>query len=132
IHKYSGGGAGGHQQNFINAIHAGDPGKLNAESMEGHLSAVLFHLGNISHRLGAGATKEQLRKLAGGKDLRAEIADRFLKDALVHEENFRKRQATVGVDLKFDPKTEKFVGSAEANRMVSRPYRKPYVVPQQV
>jgi predicted dehydrogenase len=132
IHKYDGGGAEKHQQNFIDAVHAGDPGKLNAESMKGHLSAVLFHLGNISHRLGAAATTEELQKLGGGKDLRAEIADRFLKDASIHEENFKSRHATVGLDLKFDPATEKFVDNDKANAMVARPYRKPYVVPETV
>ncbi len=35
-------------------------------------------------------------------------------------------------DLNFDPKTERFVRDEEANKMLTRNYRKPYVVPEKV
>jgi hypothetical protein len=31
-----------------------------------------------------------------------------------------------------DPKTEQFIGNAKANEMLTRQYRKPYVVPEKV
>jgi hypothetical protein len=35
--------------------------------------------------------------------------------------------------LKFDPKTEKVIGDAEADRLLNEPeYRSPYVVPKDV
>jgi hypothetical protein len=34
--------------------------------------------------------------------------------------------------LRFDPKTERFIGDSEANAMVARKYRAPYVVPENV
>jgi len=34
--------------------------------------------------------------------------------------------------LKFDPKAEKFVGNAKADELLTRPYRKPFVVPENV
>ncbi|HEY3740019.1 MAG TPA: gfo/Idh/MocA family oxidoreductase, partial [Bryobacteraceae bacterium] len=38
----------------------------------------------------------------------------------------------VGRTLKFDPDTRHFIGDSEANRMLTRNYRKPYVVPEKV
>jgi len=38
----------------------------------------------------------------------------------------------VGRQLKFDGKTEKFVGDAEADALLTRPYRAPYVIPDKV
>ena len=31
-----------------------------------------------------------------------------------------------------DPKSERFLGNDAANEMLTRPYRKPYVVPEKV
>jgi hypothetical protein len=36
---------------------------------------------------------------------------------------------TVGPSLEFDPKTETFPGNDRANAMLTRNYRKPFVVP---
>ena len=36
---------------------------------------------------------------------------------------------TLGPVLKMDPKTEKFIGNAEADKQLTRDYRKPFVVP---
>jgi hypothetical protein len=38
----------------------------------------------------------------------------------------------LGRQLTFDPATEKFTGDSEANKMLTRNYRKPYVVPEKV
>ena len=49
--------------------------------------------------------------------------------ALAHLGNTSYR---LGRKLTFDPKTETFVGDDEANRMLTRNYRKPFVVPATV
>jgi hypothetical protein len=41
-------------------------------------------------------------------------------------------KASLGVFLKMNPKTERFVENDQANRMLTRDYRKPYVVPETV
>ena len=38
----------------------------------------------------------------------------------------------LGRTLRFDAQAEKFVADAEANRMLTRSYRGPFVVPEQV
>jgi predicted dehydrogenase len=52
-----------------------------------------------------------------------------LSSALAHLGNIAYR---VGRVLHFDPKTERFTGDEEANRMLKRKYRAPYVVPEKV
>ncbi len=49
--------------------------------------------------------------------------------ALAHLGNISYR---LGRRLKFDPSSETFVGDAEANAMLTREYRKPFVVPEHV
>jgi hypothetical protein len=38
----------------------------------------------------------------------------------------------LGKVLEFDPKKEKFVGDPEADKLLTRDYRKPFVVPKDV
>jgi predicted dehydrogenase len=62
-------------------------------------------------------------KLASG------IEDGHLSSALPHLANIAYR---VGRTLTFDVKTEKFKGDAEADKLLTRPYRAPYVIPEKV
>ena len=43
-----------HYQNFVDAVRAGDPGKLFCEIEEGHLSTTLPHIANIAYRMHRG------------------------------------------------------------------------------
>jgi predicted dehydrogenase len=62
-------------------------------------------------------------------DLNADIEVGYMSAALCHMANISYR---TGRKLAFDPAKEKFIGDAEANKLVSRDYRKPYVVPEKV
>ncbi|MBI1787618.1 MAG: Gfo/Idh/MocA family oxidoreductase [Acidobacteria bacterium] len=73
-----------HMANFLKAVRSRKHTDLNAGILEGHLSAALCHLANISYRTG--------RK------------------------------------LRFDAATEKFIGDPEANALITRKYREPFVV----
>jgi len=57
------------------------------------------------------------------------IEEGHLSSTLPHLANIAYR---VGRKLKFDGPTEKFVGDAEADALLTRPYRAPYVVPEKV
>ncbi|MBN2325713.1 MAG: Gfo/Idh/MocA family oxidoreductase [Candidatus Omnitrophica bacterium] len=76
-----------HKENFIQCIRSRE--RPNADIEEGHRSAILFHMGNISYRIGE-------RKLL------------------------------------FDPNAERFIGDDDANRLLKRDYREPYVIPDNV
>jgi predicted dehydrogenase len=80
--------SGGHFANFIDAVRSGDHSDLNCDILEGHMSSVLPHLGNIAYR--------------------------------------------VGGTLEFNGEFEEFIDNDEANMLLSRRYRHPYVVPQEV
>jgi hypothetical protein len=62
-------------------------------------------------------------------DLAADVAEGHLSSSLCHLANIAQRTRRTVV---FDPKTERFPGDDEANRLLSREYRAPYVVPEQV
>jgi predicted dehydrogenase len=63
------------------------------------------------------------------ESLTAEVEIGARAAALCHLANISYR---LGRKLNFDPATGKFPGDNEANRMLTRDYRKPYVVPEKV
>ena len=77
-----------HIANFLKAMRSRNSADLTCDIEEGHISAALVHMANISYRTG--------RK------------------------------------LHFDPKAERFVNDGEANSYITRKYRAPFVVPDNV
>jgi len=77
-----------HFANFIDAVRSRKAENLTAEIEEGHLSASLCHLANISFR--------------------------------------------VGRSLRFDAQKERFIGDSEADALLRRRYRPPFIVPESV
>jgi hypothetical protein len=63
------------------------------------------------------------------KLLHAEIEETAISTALCHLGNIAYR---VGRDLRFDTSRMQFAGDAEANKLLTRQYRSPYVVPERV
>jgi hypothetical protein len=123
---------GDHFANFIACVRARDASKLNADIEVGHYSAGLCHLGNISYRLGKPTAYDaKLVKLAGnefGTDALQRMAE-HLKDSGI---TFDGTNLRAGRRLEFDAKTERFVNDKEADALLTRAYRKPFVVPDKV
>lgn len=127
-------GAEDHYGNFLKAVRSRDPKDLNADILEGHLSSALCHTGNVSYRLGKEGSPDAIREQIGSdKDL-AESYGRMVEHLAANGIHVAKagEQLRLGAMLKMDPKAEKFRGSREANELLARPYRKPYVVPAKV
>jgi hypothetical protein len=63
------------------------------------------------------------------KSLHAEIEETHLSTALCHLGNISYR---LGRELRFDTARNRFVNDSEADKLLTREYRKPYVVPERV
>jgi predicted dehydrogenase len=122
------GRATNHFRNFIEAAKSGKHETLNADVLDGHLSASLCHLANISYRLGElkPITKDDPFTSEDGN----EAFSRMRKHLTENGVDLSKTQLRVGRTLSFDPKSEKFVGDPEADKLLTREYRKPFVVPE--
>lgn len=134
IKQFPGDGGRGHQANFIEAVRSRKVSDLRADIVEGHISASLCHMANISYRLGQRKPVEQIKKAIEGNDLLAEYVERFLKHLQANKVDLNKTPAVVGPMLTMDTRKERFVGqfSDRANMLLVRNYREPFVVPEKV
>jgi predicted dehydrogenase len=132
IETFKGGNDSFHFANFVSAVRSRKHEDLNADIEQGHLSSALCHLGNISYRLGEEVpTNEILKKVEALKsnDVAKDTLDRTLAHLNDNKVDVANGKLRVGLALKFDPKTETFPDNADATKMCTREYRKPYVVP---
>ncbi|MBZ5621437.1 MAG: Gfo/Idh/MocA family oxidoreductase [Acidobacteriia bacterium] len=120
--------------NFLEVMRSRKNADLQANALDGHLSASLVHLANISYRLGKETSTGQIREIAGTDREFADSYSRLLAHLDANEIDIKKHPITLGPFLKMDPKREKFTGAFadRANPMLTREYRKPFVVPEKV
>lgn len=123
---------GGHFGNFIKAVRSRKREDLNADILEGHLSSALCHTGNISYRLGKQAVPEELREALKRDAAAQETLARMEEHLAANGIDIKKTQLTIGPVLRMDPQTEKFVGNSKANALLTRKYRRGFVVPKKV
>ncbi len=125
---------GGPFGSFLNAVRSRKVSDLNADPEVAHLSSALCHLANISYRLGE---PTPFTARTGRLGDNREVVETFHN----LEENLKGvgvklEEATyqLGRVLTFDPKLERFTGEGaeQANPLLTRAYRKPYVVPEKV
>jgi predicted dehydrogenase len=125
-------GASDHFANFIAAVRSRKVSDLHADILEGHLSSALCHTGNISYRLGKTHSPEEIRDAVKADKPLAEALGRMEKHLAANNVDLKRTPATLGAVLTMDPKTERFLGNDTANQMLTREYRKPFVVPETV
>jgi len=121
-----------HFANFLKAVRSRKLSDLTADIEEGHLSSALCHLGNISYRLGTPMTATELEKAIAGlktHDNAKDTLERTLAHLKDNGVDLATTRLTVGPVLPFDPQSETFPGHEQANAMLTRDYRKPFVVP---
>ncbi len=122
----------GHFGNFIAAVRSRKVEDLNADILDGHYSAALCHLANVSYRLGHEVPFNKSTGAFGDDKAAYETFARMeehLKSNGVALDGLNYR---LGRKLTFDPATESFSGDSEANQLLTRAYRQPYVVPEKI
>jgi hypothetical protein len=128
-------GGGEHFKNFVSACQSRKVEDLNADVREGHLSAAVSHLGNISYYMGEENRVDVNDISAYLKDVKSlddnEVTlQRTVKHLVKNGVELDKYKMSLGALLKFDPEKEVFTNNDAANAMLTREYREPYVCPR--
>ncbi|MDX9752702.1 MAG: Gfo/Idh/MocA family oxidoreductase [bacterium] len=123
------GPGGGHFQNFIEAVRSRKVEDLNADVLEGHYSAGLCHLANLSYRVGKPVPfHPRQAALKADTDL-LETYERMEEHFKENKVSLEENAYLMGRKLVFDAENEQIVDDIQANDLLTRYYRKPFVVP---
>ncbi len=124
-----------HFGNFVDAVQSRKVEDLTADVREGHLSAAISHLGNISYYLGEKnrVSVEDARSILSSVkslDDNSATLDRTVKHLEKNGVDLSATPISMGPYLEFDPEKEIFPGNAEATALCTREYRAPYICPK--
>ena len=121
-----------HFENFMGAVRSGRREDLKADVTEGHQSTGLCHVGNISTRLGRPESIAEIRNRLAELKLHEDVSktlERMTEHLKSNGVDLEKNKLNLGPFLSLSQTKEEFVGNAEANKLLSREYRAPFVVP---
>jgi predicted dehydrogenase len=127
--KVTPGGAFG---SFIAAVRSRKPEDINVDAQAAHYSSALCHLGNISYRLGQPAPLNKKPEGLGDNEQAVKAFEAIQDNLKAVGYKLEEITCQVGPALTLDPKAETFVGNDQANALLTRPYRGPFVVPENV
>jgi predicted dehydrogenase len=120
-----------HFANFLKAVRSRKVSDLNADILEGHQSTALCHAGNISYRLGQPAAPAEIQKQLS-QSKRSEIAletfERTRQHLTENGVDLEQSKLTLGPLLRVHSNEERFL-DPQANALLQREYRKPFVLP---
>ena len=122
-----------HFANFLSAVRSRKQSDLKAEIEEGHQSTSLCHIANISYRLGAQTSVNEIQKHLGDIQTHDDVQEtlertrHYLADAGV---DLDKTKLTLGQHLRVDADKEAFLDNDAANSLLAREYRAPFVLPK--
>lgn len=125
-------GTSDHYANFINAVRERDTSLLAADIQEGHISSAMCHMGNISHKLGATRSGEQVAAAVESNAAAAETYARLAAHLKANGVDGKQAGLKLGPWIEMDPDSERFIDNDEANRLATREYREGFAVPQEV
>ena len=122
-----------HFDNFVAAVRSRKAADLNCEVQDGHLSAALCHLANISYRLGAETTFEGDIQAFGDCKASNDALARMKEHLTANGVKLSEAKGRVGPKLDYDVTTGEFRSrngelAKKANAMQFREYRKGFEV----
>ncbi len=119
-----------HFQNFVGAVAAGDFNLLACDCAIAANSSAMAHMANISYRLGAEASMDELKKAFGARPESSEMIER-LSQAPKKFNAESNEKWVLGPDLNFDIESHEFRGTlaSQANEAMTRDYRAGYELP---
>jgi predicted dehydrogenase len=120
---------GGHFQNFLSVVRSRKLADLRCRIEEGRISTALSHTANISYRLGRKSSPDAIREKIKGDANLSESFGRMMEHLAANQVDTGRTPLSLGVPLRFDSLTDRFVGNEDANALLTREYRKPFVIP---
>lgn len=119
--------------NFIACVRSRKAAELVAGLEDGHYSSGLCHLANVSYRVGSETAFQSRPKLPiDNKEANETLAK--MEEHLANSVGFKPAEARlrVGKALQFDAGSEQVLNSPEANALLQRVGRAPFVVPRTI
>ena len=125
---------GGPFGSFLASVRSGKTKDINAPIDKGHYASAICHLGNVSYRLGKEVPFSHRPKTLGDNKQVLETLEMIQENLGGVGVKLDQTNYCLGPLLKIDAKAEQFVGenSAAANKLLTREYRKGFVVPEKV
>lgn len=127
LRRFTGGNEQNLFNNFLGVVRSRRIADLHAPAIEGHHSAALMHLANISYRLGKATPLDPKHADIFASD---PVANESMQKMIQHlADNKIPMETTTysqGPRLIINTKKESIENSAAANRMLTREYRKPF------
>jgi predicted dehydrogenase len=123
-----------HFDNFLKAVRSRKRTDQNAEIEEGHTSTAVIHAANISQRLGKPSSPKEIQQTLEAMKTNEDVVEQFAEIQHHLSENkvdIEKTPLALGPWLKIDAEKERFIGNADADALLTRQYRKPFVVPSE-
>ncbi|MEX2138991.1 MAG: Gfo/Idh/MocA family oxidoreductase [Pirellulales bacterium] len=121
-----------HFANFLKAVRSRQVSDLNADILEGHQSTALCHIGNISYRLGRHASVDEIQQQLGQLKVHDDVQETLERTTRHIGDNkldLTQAPLTLGTLLRIDSDREAFVDNSPADALLTREYRRPFVVP---
>lgn len=120
--------------NFIKALRSNKREDLKTDILQGHISAVISHMGNISYKIGHKVPVGDLVNKIKDNALLYEAYREFERHLNQNGVDLEKEGVVMGPTVTMDSQHERFVGehSDLANLFIKDTYREPFVIPEKV